>query len=94
VCVITPNGEAVRTKVPTNTTDQSIGVHEGVQQARKILKDKYNWDGKFEYIHHGTTTGTNAVLEGKGAKCGLIVTKGHKDILATRRSQIPGGLGS
>ncbi|KAH7347022.1 Hydantoinase/oxoprolinase-domain-containing protein [Pyrenochaeta sp. MPI-SDFR-AT-0127] len=59
-----------------------------------MLKERYNWDGKFEYIHHGTTTGTNAVLEGKGAKCGLIVTKGHKDILTVRRSQIPGGLGA
>ncbi|KAI0609705.1 hydantoinase oxoprolinase protein [Pyrenophora tritici-repentis] len=94
VCVITPNGEAVRTKVPTNTEDQSIGVHNGVQQARKILKEKYSWEGKFEYIHHGTTTGTNAVLEGKGAKCGLVVTKGHKDMLSVRRSQIPGGLGA
>ncbi|KAI8932457.1 hypothetical protein NX059_010642 [Plenodomus lindquistii] len=94
VCVITPNGEAVRTKVPTNTRDQSIGVQEGVRQARDILKAKYDWDGTFEYIHHGTTTGTNAVLEGKGAKCGLIVTKGHKDILTVRRSQIPGGLGA
>jgi 5-oxoprolinase (ATP-hydrolysing) len=58
------------------------------------LKDKYNWEGKFEYIHHGTTTGTNAILEGKGAKAGLIVTAGHKDILTVRRSQIPGGLGA
>jgi 5-oxoprolinase (ATP-hydrolysing) len=61
---------------------------------RKILKEKYNWDDKFDYVHHGTTTGTNAVLENKGAKCGLIVTKGHKDILTVRRSQIPGGLGA
>lgn len=84
----------MRTKVPTNTSDQSIGVQEGVTEARKILKEKYNWEGKFEYIHHGTTTATNAVLEGKGAKCGLIVTRGHKDILTVRRSQIPGGLGA
>ncbi|XPT04579.1 5-oxoprolinase (ATP-hydrolyzing) [Ascochyta lentis] len=94
VCVITPSGEAVRAKVPTNTSDQSIGVQEGVEQVRRILQDKYSWSGKFEYIHHGTTTGTNAVLEGKGAKAGLIVTKGHKDILTVRRSQIPGGLGA
>jgi 5-oxoprolinase (ATP-hydrolysing) len=94
VYVVTPDGEAVRAKVPTNTTDQSIGVREGVAEARKILKEKYNWEGKFDYIHHGTTTGTNAVLENKGAKCGLIVTKGHKDILTVRRSQIPGGLGA
>lgn len=94
VCVITPDGEAVRTKVPTNTSDQSIGVQEGVVEARRILKEKYNWEGKFDFIHHGTTIGTNAVLENKGAKCGLIVTKGHKDILTVRRSQIPGGLGA
>ncbi|KAF1940140.1 hypothetical protein EJ02DRAFT_424240 [Clathrospora elynae] len=94
VCVIAPNGETVRTKVPTNTADQSISVQNGINEVRKLLKAKYGWDGKFEYIHHGTTTATNAVLEGKGAKCGLIVTKGHKDILMTRRSQIPGGLGA
>jgi 5-oxoprolinase (ATP-hydrolysing) len=69
-------------------------VQDGVEKARKILKEKYNWEGKFDYIHHGTTTGTNAILEGKGAKAGLIVTAGHKDILTVRRSQIPGGLGA
>lgn len=69
-------------------------MQEGVAKARKILQEKYHWDGKFEYIHHGTTTGTNAILEGKGAKAGLIVTAGHKDILTVRRSQIPGGLGA
>ncbi|KAF1954988.1 hypothetical protein CC80DRAFT_536423 [Byssothecium circinans] len=94
VCIITPQGQSVRAKVPTNTSDQSIGVREGVTKARAILKEKYNWDGKFEYIHHGTTTGTNAILEGKGARAGLIVTAGHKDILTVRRSQIPGGLGA
>lgn len=34
------------------------------------------------------------MLEAKGAKTGLIVTAGHKDVLAVRRSQIPGGLGA
>jgi 5-oxoprolinase (ATP-hydrolysing) len=37
-------------------------------------------------MHHGTTTATNAVLEGKGARTALMVTAGHKDILALRRS--------
>lgn len=71
-----------------------MAVKEGVDQVRKLLKEQYGWDGKFEYIHHGTTTATNAILEGKGAKTGLIVTSGHKDILSFRRSQIPGGLGA
>ncbi|KEF57468.1 uncharacterized protein A1O9_05385 [Exophiala aquamarina CBS 119918] len=37
---------------------------------------------------------TNAVLEGEGASAGIIVTQGHKDVLALRRSQIPGHLGA
>ena len=41
-----------------------------------------------------TPLGTNAVLEGKGAKTALVVTAGHKDVLSVRRSQIPGGLGA
>ncbi|KAF2500812.1 hypothetical protein BU16DRAFT_479495 [Lophium mytilinum] len=94
ICVITPTGLTVRAKVPTNTTDQSIAVKEGVDQVRAVLKSDYGWDGKFDYIHHGTTTATNAILEGKGVKTGLVVTKGHKDILSFRRSQIPGGLGA
>lgn len=35
---------------------------------------------------------TNAVLEGKGVKPGLIITAGHKDALTSQRSQIPGSL--
>ncbi|KAF4535029.1 Hydantoinase/oxoprolinase [Lasiodiplodia theobromae] len=94
ICVITPEGRTVSAKVPTNVSDQSIAVKEGVNQVRKLLKETYSWDGKFDYIHHGTTIATNAILEGKGAKTGLVVTAGHRSILSTRRSQIPGGLGA
>ena len=94
VCVFTPQGENIRAKVPTTPKDQSIGIKNGINKARAILKQKYGWDGSFEFIHHGTTTATNAILEGKGARTGLIVTHGHKDILAIRRSQIPGHLGA
>ena len=34
------------------------------------------------------------MLEGKGARTGIVLTKGHKDVLALRRSHIPGGLGA
>ncbi|KAH7382965.1 hydantoin utilization protein-like protein A [Cadophora sp. MPI-SDFR-AT-0126] len=94
VCVFTPEGKTVRTKVPSTSHDQSIGVKNGILKAREELKSLYGWDGQFESIHHGTTVGTNAVLEGKGARTALIVTAGHKDVLSVRRSQIPGGLGA
>lgn len=94
ICVITPNGEQVRAKVATTTHDQSEGVKRGIVKAREILRKRYDFDGPLQHVHHGTTIATNAVLEGKGARTGLVVTEGHKDILALRRSHIPGGLGA
>jgi 5-oxoprolinase (ATP-hydrolysing) len=94
VCVFTPQGKTFRAKVPTTSKDQSIGIKDGIDKAKAMLKSSFGWQGQFEFIHHGTTTATNAILEGKGAKTGLIVTHGHKDILAIRRSQIPGHLGA
>ncbi|KAJ5519179.1 hypothetical protein N7453_001601 [Penicillium expansum] len=94
VYVFTPHGQTVRAKVPTTIPDQSIGIQKGIAKAREILIKQFGWSGTFQFIHHGTTTATNAVLEGKGARTALIVTAGHKDILALRRSQIPGGLGA
>ncbi len=45
-------------------------------------------------FNYGTTVATNAILEQKGAKVALVVTEGYRDILQTRRSQVPGGLAS
>lgn len=94
VYVFTPQGQTFRAKVPTTIPDQSIGIQNGIAKVRQILKQQVGWSGPFQFIHHGTTTATNAVLEGKGARTALVVTAGHKDILALRRSQIPGGLGA
>ena len=33
---------------------------------------------------HGTTVATNALLERKGAKVGLLTTEGHRDVLEMR----------
>ncbi|KAI9926960.1 hypothetical protein ASPWEDRAFT_55280 [Aspergillus wentii DTO 134E9] len=94
VCVFTPHGQTVRAKVPTTVQDQSIGIQQGIEKVRRLLLKQFGWKGRFQFIHHGTTTATNALLEGKGARTALVVTAGHKDILALRRSQIPGGLGA
>ncbi|KAL4754965.1 hypothetical protein BDW72DRAFT_212484 [Aspergillus terricola var. indicus] len=94
VYAFTPDNQVARAKVPTTVEDQSIGIKNGIRKVQQALKDRFTWDGKFQFIHHGTTVATNAVLEGKGARTGLIVTAGHKDVLAVRRSQIPGGLGA
>ena len=41
---------------------------------------------------HGTTLATNAVLEGNGARVGLIVTEGYRQVTQIVRSFVPGGL--
>jgi N-methylhydantoinase A len=41
------------------------------------------------FFAHGTTTGTNALIEGKGARTGLMTTEGFRDLLEIARQQRP-----
>lgn len=85
-------GETWRAKVPSTPEDQSIAVVEGKNQ---ILSQIPNGaDIILRVVNHGTTIATNTILEQKGARVALVVTEGYKDILQTRRSQVPGGLAS
>jgi N-methylhydantoinase A len=43
-------------------------------------------------VLHGTTVATNAILEKKGARVGLVTTKGFRQVLQIARSFVPGGL--
>ena len=78
-----------RHKTPSTPHDSSEGILNGVtaitQEAGVAASD-------IEYFLHGTTVATNAVLEGKGAKVGLIVTEGYRDVMQIARSFVPGGL--
>src|ERR1700719_2595676 len=65
-------------KVPTTPGK----LHEGVMHA--IEKSKLELD-KCQFFVHGTTVGLNAFLQRKGAKTGLITTKGFKDVLEIAR---------
>ena len=82
-------GETWRTKVHTTPKDQSIGVSHGIEEI--LSKIPNSSDAVVQVVNHGTTIATNAILEQKGAKVALIVTEGYKDVLQTRRSQVPGG---
>jgi len=73
-------------KTPTTTIDQSIGLMNGL---KKICKDNQINMSEIKSIIHGTTVATNAVLEGKGAKVGLITTEGFENILHVARSWTP-----
>ena len=45
--------------------------------------------GAIEEIRHGTTVASNAILEHKGARTGLITTKGFRDVLEIRTLRMP-----
>ena len=78
----TINGNFFTTKVPSTIRDQSLGFIEGVA---KIVPDF----SVILNIVHGSTVGTNALLEKRGAKTGIITTLGFADILEMRRRDRP-----
>ncbi len=84
------SGETYTAKVPSTPEDSSIGVLNGVNRicASAGINPK-----EIGHVMHGTTVATNTVLEGNGAKVGLVTTKGYKQVLQIARSFVPGGLG-
>jgi N-methylhydantoinase A len=84
------NGETHTAKVPSTPEDSSIGVLNGIA---RICEESGIDPKQINRVMHGTTVATNAVLTGKGAKVGLVTTKGYKHVLQVARSFCPGGLG-
>jgi len=82
-------GETFRAKTPSTPADQSIGVMNGIN---RICSDAGIKPTEINELMHGTTVATNAILEGKGARVGLIVTDGYRQVLQIGRSFVPGGL--
>lgn len=84
------NGETHTAKVPSTPEDSSVGVLNGIA---RICEESGIDPKQINRVMHGTTVATNAVLTGKGAKVGLVTTKGYKHVLQVARSFCPGGLG-
>jgi N-methylhydantoinase A len=82
-------GQTFRTKVPSTPQDPSIAVVNG---SKKVCDENGVTPGQIDLFMHGTTVATNAVLEGKIARVGLITTEGYRHILQIARSFVPGGL--
>ncbi|MEH0074589.1 hydantoinase/oxoprolinase family protein [Pannonibacter sp. Pt2] len=76
------NGTIVTAKVPSTRGDQSKGFIEGI--ASRVADF-----GDISTVVHGTTVGTNALLERKGARTGIITTEGFRDVLEMRRRDRP-----
>jgi N-methylhydantoinase A len=78
-------GQVTLAKAPSTPIDQSLGVMEGLTRLAQALGlGRGQMLRSTERIVHGTTVATNALLERKGARVGLLTTEGHRDIIEMR----------
>ena len=75
-------GECATAKVPSVRANQSQGILSGVALGPAALTD-------VSLLVHGTTVATNALLERKGARTGMITTAGFRDVIEMRRRDRP-----
>jgi N-methylhydantoinase A len=79
------NGGTVLEKVPSTPVDPSQGVLDGLERlAARLGHDRAVLLARTLRVVHGTTVATNALIERKGAKVGLLTTEGHRDVIEMR----------
>ena len=81
-----PQGRVRLAKIHTTPENQAHGVLGAIEKAGVAPSD-------LDLIVHGTTTTTNAVLERKLSRCGLITTEGFRDVLELGRRTRPNPYG-
>ena len=69
-------------KVPSTPPRLAEGFLEGI---RRLLAERGASSDAVERVVHGTTIGTNAVLEHRGATLGVLMTEGFQDVLTIGR---------
>ena len=79
-------GRLYRRKVRSTSDDFSTG---GLEGLRLLLAESGDASRDAREVIHGTTVATNAIVEKKGARTGLITTKGFRDILEIGRMRTP-----
>jgi N-methylhydantoinase A len=79
-------GKLLTTKVPSTPEDFSRGMMEALGAGAQALGLRLgDFCGDIAFLSHGTTVGTNTIIQKKGARVGLITTKGHEDAIHIMR---------
>ncbi|MCI0529039.1 MAG: hydantoinase/oxoprolinase family protein, partial [Nitrospira sp.] len=76
------SGKMIMAKVPTTPENQGVGLVKALEKSGISLRD-------VNRIVHGTTVATNALIQRSGTTCGLLTTRGFRDILELRRGDRP-----
>jgi N-methylhydantoinase A len=72
-------------KLPSTPSDPSLAIRQGLE---RICAETHCRLDQIEVVH-GTTVGTNALLQRRGARIALVTTKGFEDVLAIGRQARP-----
>ncbi|HEU5282592.1 MAG TPA: hydantoinase/oxoprolinase family protein [Burkholderiales bacterium] len=86
IVVLCSDGTVHVKKVSSSADDYARAIVEGLQQ---VLAETGLAAAAIEEIRHGTTVASNVILEHKGARTGLITTKGFRDVLEIRTLRMP-----
>ena len=78
IVFLLPDGRVLTRKILSSPDDYSRTIRAGLQE---VLTQSDLVPEEVSEVMHGTTVATNAILEGKGAKTGLLTTKGFRDVL-------------
>ena len=90
IVVTASDGTTTIAKAATTPGDQSDGVLDGLVRAAAALSlSPQALLAQTGRIVHGTTVATNALLEGKSARVGMLTTEGHRDIIEMREGLKP-----
>jgi N-methylhydantoinase A len=87
VCLDEDTGTISITKLPSTPDDPSRAILDGIET---LLADGIRAED-ITFLCHGTTVGTNALLEGKGVKTALLVTEGFRGIYEVGEQARPYG---
>ena len=88
-CTIMHEGGRITTgKSPTTPEDRSQGFFDAIESAAGQMGSTLGSVlERCGLLVHGTTTGTNAIVERRGAAMGLLATRGHDDVMFIMKGQ-------
>src|SRR5262245_64223831 len=86
IVLLGADGKIHTLKISSSADDYARAIVDGLEQ---VFAETDAAAGTIEEIRHGTTVASNAILEHKGARVGLITSQGFRDILEIRTLRMP-----
>src|SRR6185295_14678922 len=86
IVILGSDGSIHTKKVSSSAENYALAIVDGLAE---LFRETRLAGAAIEEIRHGTTVASNAILEHKGARVGLITTKGFRDVLEIRTLRMP-----